>query len=245
MAQDGYGPRPADPPPSYEYSDPRSQYPQSYHPHDAYNKPNSRQASRERSTRTHPEHMRFNHQQKPIVEAVSTAFDRADTSGINPDLIAQITQNVIRQLRVSGDTGTPITATQTHYPPPPTQQPYPTSPSVQSETSPTMPTRNVYTPPSPHRYSEYPSRGSPESRASISRNSPPTTYRDFEDRRPSSRVSVSSESSNRRPSVPIKEPTSSDETTVEKIWGQLFDKDGNSTPRLGQFLRGLAVHLVS
>lgn len=32
-------------------------------------------------------------------------------------------------------------------------------------------------------------------------------------------------------------------TTLEKIWGKLFD-DGKPTPRLGQFLRGIAVHLV-
>lgn len=35
-----------------------------------------------------------------------------------------------------------------------------------------------------------------------------------------------------------------EETVVEKIWGPLFDHKGNPTPRLGQFLRGLALHLV-
>ena len=245
MAQDGYPPRSTNSPPSYEYSDPRTQYPQSHYPYDTY-RSSSRQASRERGIRNPLEHIRTNHHQRPIDEAVSTAFDTADTSGINPELIAQITQNVIRQLRVSGETGTPITATQAQYPPPPSQQqPYPTSPSIQSDASPPMPTRNVYTPPSPHRHTEYPNHGSPESRASIPRGSPPTTYHDFEERRPSSRVSVSSEASNTRPSAPTREPTSSkEETILEKIWGQLFDKDGNSTPRLSQFLRGLAVHLV-
>ena len=33
-------------------------------------------------------------------------------------------------------------------------------------------------------------------------------------------------------------------TTLEKIWGPLFDNDGHSTVRLGQLLRGLAVHIV-
>lgn len=33
-------------------------------------------------------------------------------------------------------------------------------------------------------------------------------------------------------------------TTLEKIWGKLFE-DGKPTKRLGQFLRGVALHLVS
>jgi hypothetical protein len=32
-------------------------------------------------------------------------------------------------------------------------------------------------------------------------------------------------------------------TTLERIWGKLFE-DGKPTPRLGQLLRGIAVHLV-
>ena len=35
-----------------------------------------------------------------------------------------------------------------------------------------------------------------------------------------------------------------EETTLEKVWGQLFDEVGNPTLRLGQLLRGLAVHIV-
>ena len=33
-------------------------------------------------------------------------------------------------------------------------------------------------------------------------------------------------------------------TTLENIWGSLFDKDGEPTARLGQLLRGLAMHIV-
>lgn len=33
-------------------------------------------------------------------------------------------------------------------------------------------------------------------------------------------------------------------TTLEKIWGKMFDDSGQATPRLGQLLRGIAVHLV-
>lgn len=38
-------------------------------------------------------------------------------------------------------------------------------------------------------------------------------------------------------------PTSDEMTTLEKIWGKMFE-DGKPTPRLSQLLRGIAVHLV-
>jgi hypothetical protein len=34
-------------------------------------------------------------------------------------------------------------------------------------------------------------------------------------------------------------------STIDQKWGRLFDRDGNATTRLGQFLRGLANHIVS
>jgi hypothetical protein len=34
-------------------------------------------------------------------------------------------------------------------------------------------------------------------------------------------------------------------STIDQKWGMLFDHDRNPTPRLGQFLRGLANHIVS
>ena len=39
--------------------------------------------------------------------------------------------------------------------------------------------------------------------------------------------------------------TGEEETVVEKMWQPLFDSEGQPTVRLGQFLRGLALHLVS
>jgi hypothetical protein len=38
--------------------------------------------------------------------------------------------------------------------------------------------------------------------------------------------------------------TNEEETVVEKMWQQLFDPEGKPTARLGQFMRGLALHLV-
>lgn len=48
------------------------------------------------------------------------------------------------------------------------------------------------------------------------------------------------------PQMAQSEPKSAsgEETTLEKIWQPLFDSEGQSTARLGQFLRGLAIHLV-
>jgi predicted phosphohydrolase len=47
-----------------------------------------------------------------------------------------------------------------------------------------------------------------------------------------------------RPKPPSRETTLTEMTTLEKIWGKLFE-EGRPTKRLGQLLRGIAVHLVS
>ena len=47
-----------------------------------------------------------------------------------------------------------------------------------------------------------------------------------------------------RPKGPTRLHTGMEETTLEKIWGPLFDEESRPTPRLSQFLRGLAVHIV-
>jgi len=45
--------------------------------------------------------------------------------------------------------------------------------------------------------------------------------------------------------VPEASKTDEEETTLERIWQPLFDAEGKATARAGQFLRGLALHLVS
>ena len=47
-----------------------------------------------------------------------------------------------------------------------------------------------------------------------------------------------------RPKGPKRISTSGDVTILERVWGQLFTEQGQATPRLGQFLRGIAVHLI-
>ncbi|MCJ1476505.1 hypothetical protein MMC13_005171 [Lambiella insularis] len=247
MAHDSYR-NPSDQPPYLDYADARSQYTNSYHSTEAY-KPKSRQTSRERGEGRAADYPRYTQPHQPINEAVNTAFvDKAadPTAGIDPDLITHITETVIKQLRTTTlNTGTPIQAIHQAFPPPP-QQPIPQSPSTQSGASPPVPTRDVYTPPSPHKHSDYLAHGSPDASATAplvrppSPPEPPNSH--FDERRPPSRTSVSSDAG--RPKGPMRLSTSMEETTLEKIWGQLFDEEGRPTPRLGQLLRGLAVHLI-
>ena len=213
-------------------------------------------------------------QQQPIDEAVNTAFDRAETSNVvPPELIAQITANVIQQLKTTAfERSIPIPAPAPYehppqlapppppvvpsYPPPPTAESAGSagSPSAQSIPSPQADARGVYTPPSPHRLSE--DRGSPKSPTAFPpmnhQNSPrksssphSTAGRSMDDRRTVSPLSQNSDASHlgERNRAGSRATAGGEETTLERIWGQLFD-DGKPTVRLGQFLRGVAVHLV-
>ena len=259
MAYEGYRSNPPDEPPFFDYSDPRTHYPSVQHA-ETYNS-QSRESSRHReSSRNRGEvpaldKMRHPQLQQPVNEAITSAIDKSDTASYvpPPELIAQITESVLKQLKTSGlDSGTPISNPQQQYPPPPppaappvVHQPVPLSPSTHSTSSPPMP-RNVYTPPSPHKHSDYPSYGSPQSQQSTiphgglpSPKEPSTSQ--FNEKRPPSRTSQNSDS---RPRGPARLSTGKEETTLEKIWGQLFDEDGHPTVRLGQFLRGIAVHIV-
>ena len=189
---------------------------------------------------------------KPVDDAVNTAVGQAQTENHNhipPELIAQITQNVIRQLQVGGglDATTPVP------PPPPTaiHHTVPHSPSTTgSGTSPSMPDR-VYTPPSPEKHTDRPytspsprsdahSAGlkSPTKEAGSSFAPPPRAAS------PYSQSSETSETSHTRPKGPVRLSSAKEETTLERIWGPLFDEQCNPTARLGQLLRGVAIHIV-
>ncbi|KAI4099516.1 MAG: hypothetical protein L6R37_005943 [Teloschistes peruensis] len=213
--------------------------------------PQPRDHSAVRPESTMPERMRV--QPQPINEAVGSAFQ----SDVPPELIAQITKNVLKQLKTSGieSSATPVPPSQSKFsPPPPVHEPVPHSPSTTSASSPPMPTR-VYTPPSPHKQSDYTDYTSPQSQYAAFAGAvhSPQELRSpvkeapnpsFFDRRTSSPLSQTSESGHTRPKGPERLSTSKEETTLEKIWGQLFDEEGHPTPRLGQFLRGLAVHII-
>jgi hypothetical protein len=225
------------------------QYDSNFYQNSAAYKKSSRQSSRDRGTARAPEPLKFVQPQKPIDEALHSALGQVDTAGVHPDLIAQITQSVINQLRTSVDAGTPIHVahpTKTNAcPPPPPVAPVPKTPSVHSDASPPMP-RNVYTPPSPQKHSDYHEHSSPEVRPTVLKDievSPKDI--NFDDDRTPSRSSMRSDTLPARPKIATRTSTLKQETMLEKYWGELFDIDGRATARLGQFLRGVAVHLVS
>ena len=235
--------------PSVEYADPRIQATDN-DPFEPLGHRN-RETSTARRGSVMPEQNRYAPPQKPIDEAVTKAFDRAGAETSNyvpPELIAQITQNVIKQLQTGGglDASTPVPSQSSFSPPPPPSfhQPIPLSPSTTSGTSPNMPNR-VYTPPSPIKHADFPTQSgsipddlpSPRHEKSAQLNPRRTSS-------PHSQTSESSDKSYVRPKGPARLSTSQEVTTLEKIWGQLFDEDGHPTKRLGQFLRGLAVHIV-
>jgi len=250
MAYEGYrSPPPTDQPGIFDYSDPRLQYPAGYqqqHPSE-FHRARPRESSSARGDDYASDTARYTHSQQPITEAISSAFHKEEPSGyVPPELVAQITENVIKQLKTTRlDSGTPVPQQQ-HQPPPP-PPPLAQSPPIRSGSSPSMTTQNLHTPSSPHMKPDYPLYGSPPHTSAS--NPSPHNPRDSQgphgnDRRPPSPQGQSSESSLRRPKGPMRLSTSKQETTLEKIWGQLFDEEGHPTVRLGQFLRGLAIHIV-
>lgn len=233
-------------PSSYDYAtDPRTSYSPSYEHLDAQ-KPRPRGSSVSHGDRNMTDQARFLRSRQPVDEAVTSAFDTNDTAHhVPPELIAQITENVLKQLKTTTageNETTPMPQGQSTYAPPPVHQPVPLSPSTGAGSSPPIANRKVYTPPSPQKHSDYTGHSSPP---------PPSVYppphspvAQFSERRASSPLSQSSETSHTRPKGPVRLSTGKEETTLEKIWGQLFDEECHPTTRLGQFLRGLAVHIV-
>lgn len=269
MANDGYR---ASNQPLFDHpgTPARSQYPSvPYHSSEQF-RPSSREVSRDRGDGRIP---RDKHASvKQVNDDMINPTVDTSAANIHPDLIAQITHSVIQQLRTTpaGEGGTPLHAS--FPPPPPPIQPVPQSPTNRSGASPPISSRQTQTPPSPHQPSVSSARDSPESSFSTpmsprehqrerererdrerqsgrsDRDSSAHSVHRFEHERPHSRASVSSQASNpstARPRGPMRLSTSQEETTLEKIWGPLFDAEGRATTRLGQFLRGLAVHLVS
>ncbi|KAF2872919.1 hypothetical protein BDV95DRAFT_360535 [Massariosphaeria phaeospora] len=234
-AYDGYR-NPQDYPSSYNNTyDSRSYQPSSYRDETAFNdvsRPRSRSSSNNRSDGL---------RQQPLNTALNNAFEHSDTArAVHPDVIAQITAEVKRSLlneiKLNGVGGAIPQPQPTHAPPPP----HPQSPT---DTSASFPTRNVYTPPSP-RHPDYSSYGSASPDPS-----PPDRLYDGTDEKPTPRVErsipidIPHDSTARSRPVPASR-MSQDFSPIEKMWQHLFDAQGQPTPRLGQFLRGLAVHLI-
>lgn len=224
------------------YDNPRSYHHSSFSSNSQYHDPPS---PRSRASSNAPSDS-FPQPVQPLNNALNNAFDKSDSArAVDPDLIAQITAEVkksvldeIKLNGVGGITGHP-------QPPPPPQQPY--MPQSPTSTSASFPSRNVYTPPSPNKHTDYSSYGSVSPEPPLGRD----TMFDGADDMPTPRyersapVDIPQERGSRpRPATSRRMPTDGDLSPIEKMWQQLFDETGRPTPRLGQFLRGLAMHLV-
>ncbi|KAF9892132.1 hypothetical protein FE257_002538 [Aspergillus nanangensis] len=185
-----------------------------------------------------------------INEAVSSAFAGANPQTyLSPDVLSQITATVIQQLKETGLENLQGDQRSSSQPPRPPKQwdPAATLPS-DPLAPPPMGTHNVFPPPPNVVYEnpEYPppppsSTGYSASPHIYSRASPapPSERRES----PASQASDYSQKVETRPRAPPRDATVTELTTLEKVWGKLFE-GGKPTDRLGQFLRGIAVHLI-
>ena len=177
--------------------------------------------------------------QQPLNNALNNAFDKSDSAGkVDPDLIAQITEEVKKSVLSEIKLGMGVTS----QPVAPPQQPYPPQSPVSMAS---IPSRNVYTPPSP-KQADLSSHGSaspdPLSHDPLFDGAGDTPNPRHQRSAP---VDIPYQKAAPRPAAPEKMPTDGDFTPIEKRWQRLFDQRGQPTPRLGEFLRGLAIHLVS
>lgn len=234
---DPYGPSPAPPYPSNYYEPDRLNMPQPQMP------PNPSQAP---NMEPYPEPP---HQQNTgyLNDAVTSAVNNADSSAyLSPDVLSQITATVIQQLKATGLDNLPGSGSTAPPPRSQSQQPPYTAPEYpprpHSESPPTASQRSGSAPnPVPNSYENPQSYTAPSGYADDNRPNtklPPDASRRRHD-------SMSSQESQKaeRPKPPSRDATVVEMTTLERIWGKLFE-DGKPTKRLGQFLRGIAMHLV-
>ncbi|KAF9738164.1 hypothetical protein PMIN06_005208 [Paraphaeosphaeria minitans] len=235
----GSQPDPRQAPYSSSY-DPRPYHPSSYQQDASIREP-QRPRSPASSKATNDGYAQPYHQplQQPLHNALNNAFDKSDSAGkVDPELIAQITAEVKKSVLDEIKLGMGVTAQQPVAPP---QQPYPPQSPI-SMTS--IPSRNVCTPPSP-KQADLSSHGSvsPDtlSHDPLFHGAGDTPTPRHERNAP---VDIAHQHSIPRPAAPPRMPTDSDLTPIERRWQHLFDLQGQPTPRLGEFLRGLAIHLI-
>lgn len=186
--------------------------------------------------------------QAPLKNAIGNAFETSDAARmVDPNLIAEITEqvkkSVLEEIKISvaasATQAQPVHVTPQYVPPSP------------ASTFASIPPRDgVYTPPSPKHtpkhspeHSEYPSHNSPSpdplaGNSLLDGNNDTPTPRHPR----SAPIDIPSERPVRPP--PSARMATDDYTPIEKMWQRLFDQDGQPLPRLGEFLRGLALHLV-
>jgi hypothetical protein len=259
MAREGYRSPPS--PEPYPYAQPDSR-PASNLPGSTYQTIPSHERSRPQDMASvqneayKADPTRDQQARQPIDDAVSSVFRRTENAGaFSPEFInqitSQITANVIQQLRTSN---LPLPA---NIAPSANNAAGSTSPAASE--SPQMEHRNVYTPPSPTRPSDghiqppiSPTLATAQPRLFVpnqARNSPPMERRTVSPFSQSSQADGPDHKDERaergyRPKGPRRLSTEQDPTILEKVWRTLFDVEGQATPRLGQFLRGIATHLI-
>ncbi|OKL60844.1 hypothetical protein UA08_03208 [Talaromyces atroroseus] len=164
--------------------------------------------------------------------------DNTNNAGyLSPELISQVTATVIQQLKAYGLEG--FQGQQQSPPPPP-----PAGPAVAPVQAQPVPSQPLSTPAGPEAayYNQLAShkdaQPQPQDTRAQESISVPPERRDL----PADRRSATAPDS--RSNMFRREPTQEELTTVERIWGRLFDNNGQPTPRLGQLLRGIAVHLI-
>jgi hypothetical protein len=231
--------------PDSRHSQPSSSYDSTYDPRayqhsyrDPYYQESANPRSRESSVAS------TDGPQQPLYNALNNAFDKSDTArDVDPDLIARITaevkKSVLDEIKLNG-----VGAGGHSQPAPAPSNSY--NPQSPGSTPASFPSRNMYTPPSP-KYTDHLRHGSvspdPLAHDPMFDSSGDTpTPRDYHSQ--SAPVDIPNDRPSRaRPTATSR--MSYDFTPIEKKWQLLFDSQGQPTSRLGQFLRGLAVHLVS
>lgn len=260
MAQDGYYSAPErqqQPQPMNSYPEPKHSQPAGLHPTSAFPHLHYSQSERQlyrdgspsQKTRMDAEYQRT---RQPINDAITSAVGTTEASNaLHPDVLnqitSQITASVIQQLKANNLDNSALNPGSS-TPAPTTALPngVTSSSSVQSDSSPSLSHRKLYTPPSPHRPLDDATFNLPTSPAKSTHSG--QRRRSSNDDRSTNSPSTSARRSDEapmakaeRPPPPQRKPT--DITTLEKIWGPLFE-GSRPTARLGQFLRGLALHLI-
>lgn len=183
--------------------------------------------------------------QQPLNNALNNAFDNSNSArAVDPELIAQITaevkKSVLDEIKLNS------VGAATVPPQPSTAPPQHYVPHSPTSTSASFPSRNVHTPPSPH-HQDFGSQGSispelPQHDSSFD-GAGDTQGSRYE--RPAPGDNPAEGARRQRPTPASRMSTEADFSPIEKKWQRLFDAQGQPTARLGQFLRGLALHLVS